>query len=61
MAASLGVKSSGVSWLVSELENWCGSVLVNYCCVKLVAETQVQFRSPEEGQHTPLQPLPQDW
>jgi hypothetical protein len=49
MAASLGV-----SWLVSELENCCGSVVVR-CCEKLVAEARGQFGSTEEGERPPLE------
>jgi hypothetical protein len=50
MAASLGVSwYCGVSWLASELEDCCGSVLVCCCCYKLVAEARGQFGNPEEG------------
>jgi hypothetical protein len=47
MAARLGV--SGVNWLVSELENCCGSVLVNCCCKKLVAEAGESSGTQRKG------------
>jgi hypothetical protein len=54
MAASLGAWS-GVSWLVSELEDSYGSVVVSCCCENLVAEARGQFGNPEEGERPPLE------
>jgi hypothetical protein len=40
---------------VSELEDFCVSVLVSCYCYKLVAEAWGQFRNQEEGEHLPLE------
>jgi hypothetical protein len=39
---------------VSESDDCCGSVLLNSCCSKLVAEASEQFENPEEGEYVPL-------
>jgi hypothetical protein len=40
---------------VSELENCCGSVVVIFCCEKLLAAVRGQFGNPEEGECPPLE------
>jgi hypothetical protein len=39
---------------VSELNDFCGSVLVSCCCLKLVVKTWGQFENPNEGEHSLL-------
>jgi hypothetical protein len=46
-----------VSWLVSELEDCCSSVLVSCCCEKLITEARGQFGNPEVGERPPLETI----
>jgi hypothetical protein len=44
-----------VGWFVSELEDWCSSVLVNCCFEKLIAEAWGELGNSEEGKLPPLE------
>jgi hypothetical protein len=44
---------------VRELDDCCGSIVVSYCCEKLVAEAREQFGNPQrKGNVRRWKPLP---
>jgi hypothetical protein len=49
------VQWSEESWLVSELEDCCGLVLVSCCCSELIAAARRQFGKPGEGERPRLE------